>query len=115
MVLNERVIAVSASCSFLANFMLHAYVVYVSLVTIPQNLLVALACIPFFPIWIVVIFGILKLRKWGFKLGLVISVIGVAFSIAGIFVLGLIVAYGTLIVDLAQVCFCVYALRGLKF
>jgi hypothetical protein len=114
-VLNERTIALSASGSFLVNFILHAYVVYVSLVMIPQSLLVVYACIPFFPIWVVVIFGILKLRKWGYELGLVISVVGVVFSIAGIFLLGLIEAYATLIVDIIQICFCGYALRSFKF
>jgi hypothetical protein len=115
MVLNERVIAVSASVSFLVNFILHTYVVYVSLAMIPQNLLVAFACILFFPIWVVVIFGILELRKWGFELGLVISVVGVVFSIAGILLLSLIEAYATLVVDLIQICFCLYGLRSIKF
>ena len=115
MVLNERTIAVSASGSFLANFILHAYVVYISLVMIPQNLLVVYACIPFFPIWVVVIFGILKSRKWGFQLGLLISIVGVVFGIAGIFLLNLIEAYATLVVDLIQICFCWYALRNIKF
>jgi hypothetical protein len=114
MVLNERKIALSASSSFLVNFILHAYVVYASLAMIRQNLLVVYACIPFFPIWVVVVYGILKLRKWGFQLGLAISVVGVAFSLAGIFLLGLVEAYATLVVDIIQICFCMYALRGLK-
>jgi hypothetical protein len=115
MVLNKRTIAIWASVSFLINFIVHAYVVYTSLTVIPRNLLVALACLPFFPIWVIVIFGIMKLRKWGFQIGLLISVVGVVFSFAGILLLSVNEAYITLLIDLIQICFCVYALRSLRF
>lgn len=115
MVLNERTVAVCASGSFLVNFIIHAYVVYKSLAMIPQNLLVAYACVPFFPIWVIVILGILKLRKWGFQLGLVISIVGVVFSIVGVLLLALIEAYATLAVDIIQIGFCVYGLKRIRF
>jgi hypothetical protein len=82
---------------------------------IPQNLLVAYACAPFFPIWVIVILGILKLRKWGFLLGLVISIVGVVFSIVGVLLLVLIEAYATLAVDIIQIGFCIYGLKRIKF
>ena len=115
MVLNKKTVAICASASFLANFIVHACVVYKSLTMIPQNLLVALACLPFLPIWVIVVFGIMKLRKWGFQLGLLISIVGVVFSFAGILLLSLNEAYITLAIDLIQIGFCTYALRSLRF
>jgi len=115
MVLTKRTVAICASASFLTNFIVHAYVVYKSLASVPQNLLVALACLPFFPVWVIVVFGILKLRKWGFQLGLLISLVGVVFSIVGILLLSLNEAYPTLVIDLVQIGFCTYALKNLRF
>jgi hypothetical protein len=100
-----------AFASFVTNMIVHAYIVVGALTVIPMDLLVAVACAPFFPIWIVVIYGLIKVRKWSFKLGLAISILGVVFGIAGI-MMGLTAALVTIAFDFLQICFCVLGLRA---
>jgi hypothetical protein len=100
-----------AFASFLTNMIVHAYIMIGALTTIPIDLLVAAACAPFFPIWITVIYGLIKIRKWSFKLGLAISILGVVFSAAGI-IMGLAAAFITLGFDFLQILFCVLGLRA---
>jgi hypothetical protein len=100
-----------AFASFVTNMIVHAYVVVGALTAVPMNLLVAAACVPFFPVWIVVVYGLLRVRKWSFKLGLAISVLGVGLSIAGI-LMGLLAAYITIAFDFLQILFCLLGLRA---
>jgi hypothetical protein len=115
MVSNERSVVYCTLGVFLMNFILHAYVVLKAFTAIPQNLLVVAACIPFFPVWIVVMYGLLKRRKWTFQLGLAISILGLMLSLLGIFWLVLVEAYATLVVDIVQIVLCAYGLKKLKF
>lgn len=100
-----------AFASFIINMVVHAYIEVKALIMVPMDLLVAVAIVPFFPVWIAVIYGLIKVRKWSFKLGLVISVAGVVFSIAGI-TIGWIEAFMTLAFDFIQIGFCVLGLRA---
>ncbi len=115
MVPDERSIVYCILSAFLVNFILHAYVVFKAFTAIPQNLLVVAACIPFFPVWIVVIYGLLKRSKWSLQLGLAISILGLMLSLLGIFWFALVEAYVTLVVDIVQIVLCAYGLRKVKF
>jgi hypothetical protein len=100
-----------AFASFIINMMVHAYIEVKALIMVPMDLLVAVAIVPFYPVWIAVIYGLIKVRKWSFKLGLVISVAGVVFSVAGI-TIGWMEAFMTLAFDFIQIGFCVLGLRA---
>ena len=100
-----------AFASFITSMIVHAYVLFGALTEVPMNLLVAVAVAPFFPVWIVVIYGLVKVRRWSFKLGLAISILGVVFSIAGI-LMGLLAAFITIAFDFLQIFFCLLGLRA---
>jgi len=118
MVSDEKTVVWGAILSFLVNFILHAYEVTKALIMIPANLVVTAWCLPFFPVWAIVILGLLKRRKWGFQLGLGISVIGVVVAVGGAvtgLALALVDVVVAFIVDLIQIGFCTYGLRKLKW
>ncbi|WXG43938.1 MAG: hypothetical protein WED04_07905 [Promethearchaeati archaeon SRVP18_Atabeyarchaeia-1] len=100
-----------AFASFITNMIIHAFIEVGALAMIPQNLLLAVSIIPFFPIWIAVIYGLIKLRKWSFKLGLLISIAGIVFSIAGI-IIGLMFAFITMAFDVIQLGLCALGMRA---
>jgi hypothetical protein len=100
-----------AFASFVTNMVVHVYVEIKALSIVPQDLLVAVSIIPFFLIWIAVIYGLIKVRKWSFKLGLLVSLAGVVFSIAGI-MLGWMEALITITFDFLQIIFCVLGMRA---
>jgi hypothetical protein len=115
MVLGERSIVYGTFSAFLVNFIYHAYMTIIYLTKVPQDILGASFCIPFFFVWIVVWFGLLRRRKWGFQLGIVISLLGVVVSFGGFFLLGYVEALPASVVDIIQIGFCTYGLRKLKF
>jgi hypothetical protein len=100
-----------AFASFVTNMIVHAFVLVGALTMVPMDLLIAVAVAPFLPVWIVVLYGLVKIRRWSFKLGLVVSILGVAFSIVGILI-GLLAAYITIAFDFLQIFFCLLGLRA---
>jgi len=103
-----------AISAIMVNFFIHALVLYESILMVPPNLLMMAAMIPFFPIWVAVIYGLLKLRKWGFQLGLLISIAGLILSVGGI-LLAISGAYFTLLFDILQITLFTYGLVKIKF
>jgi len=114
----EKTVVWGAALSFLVNFVIHSYVLAEALISVPLNLIAAAFVTPFFPVWMIVVFGLFKRRKWGFQLGLVISLTGVVVSVGGILTAltpSMVDALLALIVDLIQIGFCTYGLKRISW